>query len=433
MHQTIEYTTELLHKKQVSHFEITAHTSVGTSLSVRMGELENSVRYQNQALEINVVCEGKSGSCSTVDISKKGIGFAVENAISLATFSEADEYNTLAPPELLATGSVDLDLYHPYALSAEEALKVAKECEKAALDQEHITNSDGAEVASFSGTSYYANSYGILLEHPSSSHSLNCAVIASDKGDMQTAYEYDNALVWQELSLASEIGKSAAEKANNKLNPQVIASGEYPVIFANTISSSLISSMLAALSGRAQYKKSSFLLDSIDTAILPEGVDIIEKPLAPRTIGARFFDTDGVQKRQQFFVQDGRVQSYILSQYSANKLGLNTTANAGGTSNVWVQSRFTPSVGEMIASMDKGIIIDELMGQGVNLITGDYSRGASGFMIENGIITYPVAGITIASNLRDMLANISIATDVDMRKNIKVGAVRIESMTVAGN
>ncbi len=435
MKDTITRTAELLHTKGVDSFELNAHTSIGTSFSVRMGEVENSTRYENQGLDITITNEGKSASISTVDISQNGITSAIEQVVSLATFSSVDEYNTLAPKELMPTQQVELDLYHPYDLTSSEGIKRALVCENGALAHKQVINSEGCEVASFYGTSYYFNSHDILLTQQKSSHSLALSVIASDaKGNMQTAYEYDNALAINELTSPEIIGSKCGDTATRKLNPQTISSGKYPVVLYHTVSASFIGSIFSALSGRAQYKKSSFLLDSLDSIILPEHMSITESPLTPHTIGARYFDSDGVVKTKRTFIDHGRVASYVLSQYSANKLGMTTTGNAGGVSNVRVDSAEIKTFNELIWGIDKGILVDEMFGQGVNYTTGDYSRGVCGFMIENGVITYPVSGITIAGNLKDMYQNITaIADDVDMRKNIKVGSVLLSSMTIAGS
>jgi PmbA protein len=433
MQHILEQTIGFLKNKNLSHFELSASKSIGTSVSVRKGEIEDSVRYQNQGLEINVVKDGKSGSCSTVDLSKNGLENAINKAISLTQFSSVDEFNTLADKDLMAWDEVDLDLYHPYNLSKDEGFNLAKECEEAALENKQIVNSDGAEASSFSSTNYYANSHNFIAQQQTSSHSINCSVIAGKSDEMQTAYDYDSAIIYKKLKNPSEVGRLAAKNAADKLNPQVIKSGNYPVIFSNKISSSIISHILSALSGRAQYKKSSFLLDSLNTIILPENISIYENPIVKQTVGARFFDGDGVQKKEQNFIENGRVKSYILSQYSANQLGMQTTANAGGVNNIEILTN-NYSFNDLLNAHQKVIIVDELMGQGVNLITGDYSRGVSGFMVENGEIIHPVAGITIASNLKDMLKNIQmIADDKDLRKNIKVGSILINQMMIAGN
>jgi PmbA protein len=265
-------------------------------------------------------------------------------------------------------------------------------------------------------------------------HSLNCSVIAKQDKDMQTAYEYTVALDAQDLQAPEWVGDRVAKLAIGKLGARSLASQKCPVIFSPRVSSGLFSQLIGALSGASQYKKATFLLDSIDKLILPESISILEKPFSKKTIGAKAFDRDGVLKRQQYFVENGQVKSYVLSQYSANQLGLKTTANSGGVNNLIIEHQFTGDLDDMIKLMDKGLVVTELMGQGVNGTTGDYSRGATGFWIENGEIQYPVSGITIAGNLKDMLLGIEhVGTDVDYRGNIKVGSVLINQMTIAGD
>jgi PmbA protein len=250
---------------------------------------------------------------------------------------------------------------------------------------------------------------------------------------MQTAYEYTTALDANELEASQKVGKKAAKLAQQKLGARSIPSQKCPVIFTSRLSGGLFSQLLGALGGSRQYKKSTFLLNSVDTIVLPEDISLREHPFAKKTLGAKAIDRDGVLKRAQYFVENGRVKSFVMGQYSANQLGLKTTANAGGVSNVIVESNFDGGLDEMIKTMDKGLVVTELMGQGVNGTTGNYSRGALGFWVENGEIQYPVSGLTIAGNLKDMLLGIvSVGNDVDYRSNIKVGSVLIEQMTIAG-
>ncbi|MEO1941104.1 MAG: metallopeptidase TldD-related protein [Candidatus Thioglobus sp.] len=314
-----------------------------------------------------------------------------------------------------------------------DSIELATQCEAAALDQDDISNSDGAEVSSFQGEGLYANSNGMMSVQKGAKHSLSCSVIAKKNKDMQTGYEYTAALDAQDLEAPALVGKKAAKLAADKLGARSLSSRKCPVIFSPRLSGGLFSQLIGALAGARQYKKSTFLLNSIDQIVLPETISVLENPFALKTIGAKAFDRDGVLKRKQYFVESGQVKSYVLSQYSANQLGLQTTANSGGVNNLIIEHQFKGDLSDMIKTMDKGVLVTELMGQGVNTTTGDYSRGALGFWVENGEIQYPVSGITIAGNLKDMLLGIEqIGTDVDHRNNIKVGSIMINQMTIAG-
>jgi PmbA protein len=327
----------------------------------------------------------------------------------------------------------DLELYHPWNLDAKESVDIAMECEQIALEQPEIDNSDGAELASFKGESIYANSSGLIAELQNTKHTLFCSLIAKRNDEMQTAYEYGIALDSNDLTSASQIGLRAAKLAQEKLGSRHLNPQKCPIIFTSRQSSGLFSQLLGALSGSRQYKKTSFLLDSLGKEVLPKTINIYEDPLQVKTIGARAFDQDGVLKRKQFFIESGRVSSYIMGQYSANQLGLESTANAGGVSNCCVDANFDGGLVELTKGMGRGLIVTDLMGHGINITTGNYSRGASGFWVENGEIQYPVSGITIAGNLKSMMRNIiSVGSDVDIRSNLKVGSTLISEMTISG-
>ncbi|RUM85050.1 MAG: peptidase U62, partial [Candidatus Thioglobus sp.] len=347
--------------------------------------------------------------------------------------TQEDPFSGLAPKDLMAFDVPDLDLYHPWDLDAQHSIDLAKACEEIALEQDEIDNSEGAEVSSFQGEGLYANSNGLIAAQSSTRHSLNCSLIAKRGDDMQTAYEYTTALDANDLESPQQVGMKAALLAQQKLGAQSLTSQKCPVIFTSRLSGGLFAQLLGALGGSRQYKKSTFLLNSIDQIVIPESLSLFEQPFAKKTLGAKAFDHDGVLKREQYFVENGRVKSYVMGQYSANQLGLKTTANSGGTNNVNVTANFDGGLEAMIKAMDKGLVVTELMGQGVNATTGDYSRGALGFWVENGEIQYPVSGITIAGNLKEMLLGIEhVGTDIDHRSNLKVGSVLINQMTIAG-
>ncbi len=433
LEKTAQLAIELLKKYQVSDYEIALESSSGVSTSVRLGKVETLQYHLDQNFEINVYFGKKKGHASSVDVSKNSLDKTIESACLIAKYTQDDPFNGLAPKELMAFDAPDLDLYHPWDLDAQHSIDIAIACEEAALAQDEINNSEGAEVSSFQGESLYANSNGLIATQNATSHSLSCSLIAQRGDDMQTAYEYTTALDANELEASQKVGKKAAKLAQQKLGARSIPSQKCPVIFTSRLSGGLFSQLLGALGGSRQYKKSTFLLNSIDTIVLPEDISLREHPFAKKTLGAKAIDRDGVLKRAQYFVENGRVKSFVMGQYSANQLGLKTTANAGGVSNVIVESNFDVGLDEMIKTMDKGLVVTELMGQGVNGTTGNYSRGALGFWVENGEIQYPVSGLTIAGNLKDMLLGIvSVGNDVDYRSNIKVGSVLIEQMTIAG-
>jgi PmbA protein len=433
LEKTAQLAIELLKKYQVSDYEIALESSSGVSTSVRLGKVETLQYHLDQNFEINVYFGKKKGHASSVDISKSSFDKTIESACLIAKYTQDDPFNGLAPKELMAFDAPDLDLYHPWDLDAQHSIDIAIACEEAALAQDEINNSEGAEVSSFQGESLYANSNGLIATQNATSHSLSCSLIAQRGDDMQTAYEYTTALDANELEASQKVGKKAAKLAQQKLGARSMPSQKCPVIFTSRLSGGLFSQLLGALGGSRQYKKSTFLLNSIDTIVLPEDISLREHPFAKKTLGAKAIDRDGVLKRAQYFVENGRVKSFVMGQYSANQLGLKTTANAGGVSNVIVESNFDGGLDEMIKTMDKGLVVTELMGQGVNGTTGNYSRGALGFWVENGEIQYPVSGLTIAGNLKDMLLGIvSVGNDVDYRSNIKVGSVLIEQMTIAG-
>ncbi len=433
LEQNVQLAIELLAQHQVSDYEISLSTSVGTSTAVRLGEVETLQHHLDKGFDVNVYLGQKKGHASSVDLSKDSLNKTIESACLIAKYTQDDPFNGLAPKALMAFEAPDLDLHHPWDLDARHSIELAKECEAIALQQNDIDNSEGAEVSSFQGEDWYANSNGLVAMQNSTRHSLSCVLIAKHDDDMQTAYEYTTALDASDLQSPKQIGMNAAVLAQKKLGAQPLSARKCPVIFIPRLSNGLFAQLLGALGGSRQYKKSTFLLNSYEQLVLPEGISVFENPLVKKTLGAKAFDQDGVLKRQQYFVQDGRVKSYVMSQYSANQLGLKTTANAGGTNNVSVEANFDGGLDEMIKSMGKGLVVTELMGQGVNATTGDYSRGALGFWVENAEIQYPVSGITIAGNLADMLLGvIYVGTDVDKRSNMKVGSVLVNRMTIAG-
>lgn len=433
LENTAQLAIDLLKKHEITDYEISLSSSSGVSTTIRLGKVETLEYHLDKSFDINVYMGHKKGHASSVDLSKQGIGKTIESACLIAKYTQNDEFNGLAPKELMAFNPPDLDLYYPWDLDPSDSIELAMRCETAALEQKHIDNSDGAELSSFQGKGLYVNSHGMMAEQQSAKHSLHCAIIAKQDKDMQTAYEYTVALDNNDLELPEVVGQKAAKLAINKLGARSLTSQTCPVIFTPRLSGGLFSQLMGALSGARQYKKSTFLLDSVEQKVMPSDVSLLENPLVKKTIGAKAFDQDGVLKRRQYFVKDGQVQSYIMGQYSANQLGLKTTANAGGVNNVMIEHGFKGGLDEMIKDMHQGLVVTELMGQGVNEITGNYSRGALGFWVDNGKIQYPVSGITIAGNLKEMLLGIEgIGSDIDQRNNLKVGSVLVNQMTIAG-
>jgi len=433
LEQTTQLAIDLINKQQATDFEISVAESSGVSTNVRLGEVETLQYHLDTSFDINVYFGQNKGHASSVDLSKQSLQKAIESACLIAKYTQEDPFNGLAPKDRMAWDAPELDLYHPWDLDAKYSIELAKECEAIALEQAEIDNSDGAELSSFEGTSFYANSNGLIAKAKSTRHSLHCSLIAKRNSEMQTAYDYSSTLDAQDLLSAKQIGLSAAKLAQQKLGTKSLKSQKCPVIFTSRQSAGLFSQLLGALSGSRQYKKSSFLQDSLGEIVLPEAIGIFEDPLQSKIIGARAFDQDGVAKQKQFFVEQGRVASYIMGQYSANQMGLESTANSGGASNCQVSITFDGALNELVSEMHKGLLVTDLMGHGINATTGDYSRGAQGFWVENGQIQYPVSGITIAGNLKTMFNNISaISNDIDLRSNIKVGSTLISEMTVAG-
>jgi PmbA protein len=340
LEQTAHTAIELLKKYKVSDYELLLDSSSGVSTAVRLGEVETLQYHLDKGFEINVFFGKKKGHASSVDVSKDSLDKTIKSACLIAKYTQDDPFNGLAPKELMAFDTPDLDLYHPWDLDAQHSIDIAKACEEAALAQDEIDNSEGAEVSSFQGEGLYANSNGLIVTQSSTRHSLNCVLIAKRGDDMQTAYEYTTALDANALETPQLLGKKAAKLAQQKLGARSLASQKCPVIFTPRVSGGLFSQLLGALGGSSQYKKSTFLLNSIDKIVLPEDISFREYPFAKKTLGAKAIDRDGVLKREQYFIEDGRVKSYIMGQYSANQLGLQTTANAGGVSNAIVESNF---------------------------------------------------------------------------------------------
>ena len=405
----------------------------GLSVSARMGDVETIEFHCDQGIGVTVYFGQQKGSASTNDVSPDSLRETVKAACSIARYASADEYAGLPDPALLATEFPDLDLNHPWGIDAEQAITLAIECENAArFYDKAITNSEGASVNSHQGTRVFGNSLGFLQGYQSSRHSISCSVLAGAGDAMQRDYWYSVARNPSLLETAQFVGEKAAQRTLARMDARSLSTRQCPVLFAPEMASGLIGSLLGAISGSSLYRKSSFLLDSLETQILPDFVRIHEQPLLVGGMGSASYDAEGVATKARDIVSDGILRSYVLSTYSARKLGMQTTGNAGGVHNLTVESGEQDFAG-MLNLLGTGLLVTELMGQGVNRVTGDYSRGASGFWVENGVIQYPVQEITIAGNLKTMLRNlVAIGNDVDLRGNLRVGSILLEQMAIAG-
>lgn len=422
-------------KLGVDQAEVSIHQGTGLSINVRLGELETIEKHNDAQLSVSVYKDHKTGVASSADLTQQGLQDTVEAAASIAGFTEADECLGLADKELMATEFPDLELYHPWQKSEKELVELALECEQSALtSDDRVTNSEGASVSSYSGSSVYANTHGFSHETKGSRHSLSCSVIGQEKDSMQRDYWYDSNRNPNGLQNAQEIGVMAAQRTVRRLQARKVPSCEVPVIYEAGAAKSLLGHLLGAIRGGAIYKKASFMLDKLDQQVLPDFVTINENPHLLGGAGSASFDQEGVATQsKRTIVEQGQLLSYVLGSYTSRKLNLSTTANAGGVRNVTVTNT-GQKLHELISDMGRGLLVTELIGSGINSVTGDYSRGAAGFWVEHGEIQYPVEEITIAGNLLSMYQQIvAIGNDVDRRGNTQCGSILLEKMTIAGS
>jgi PmbA protein len=405
----------------------------GLSANVRKGEIDKLEYERDKGLSITVFIDGQKGSSSTSDFSETAIKTSVEAAIGIAKYASRDEYAGLADAELMATEFPDLDLYHPWSISPEAAIDLAIECEQAAFDEDkRISNSDGSVVSTYSGLNIYGNTNNFINGWNWSSHTIDCTVIAEDSNGMQRDGWYSKARDYNDLESVKDISQEATKRTVARLGSRKLTTRQAPVIFEAPIASGLFSALITAIAGGSLYRRASFLLDKKGEQIFSDHINIVERPYILKALGSAPFDNDGVATRERDIIKDGVLQDYVLSAYSARKLGLQTTGNAGGVHNLVIESG-KETLDELIKKMDTGLLITDMIGFGVNQITGDYSRGASGFWVENGELVYPVEEITVAGNLVDMYKNIiGIGNDVDPRGNVLTGSVLMDTMTIAG-
>ena len=407
----------------------------GLSVSTRLQEIENVEFTNDGALGISVYLGQQKGNASTSDLSEEAIKNTVEAALAIAKYTSPDDCTGLADKELMAFEAPDLALYHSANVDVEQATKLALEAEKSALEYDaKIVNSNGASFNSHTGVRVYGNTHGMLQSYLSSRYSLSCSVIGGELDQLENDYEYTVSREFDALSSADWVGQNCAKKVIARLNPQKLTTREVPVIFLNDVATGLISHLTGAISGGSLYRKSSFLLDHLGKQVLPDWFQISERPHLLKRLASTPFDSEGVRTQDLEIIQDGVLQTYLLTSYSGRKMGMQSTGHAGGIHNWLVKPNLMGGLTALLRQMGTGLLVTDVMGQGVNIVTGDYSRGAAGFWVENGEIQYPVAEITIAGQLQDMLKNIvSVADDVEHRSNIQTGSILLDKMKISGN
>lgn len=420
-------------KQGASACEAALSIDDGLSVTARLGDVETIEHHCDQGLGVTVYFGQRKGSASSTDLSPASIRETVMAACSIARFASEDEFAGLPEQAALATEFPDLALCHPWAINANQAKAIAMECEQAARNYHtDISNSEGATVNTHQGINVFGNSLGFIQGYDSTRHSISCSVLGQRGISMQRDYWYSVARNALDLESASAIGLKAAERTIKRLDARRISTRQCPVLYSPEVSGGLIGAFLGAISGGSLYRKTSFLLDSLGQQVFPSFVRIHEQPLLKNALGSSAYDAEGVTTQTRDIVRDGIVQGYVLSSYSARKLGMQTTGNAGGVHNLQL-SAGNDDFAAMLKRLDTGLLVTELMGQGVNSVTGDYSRGASGFWVERGEIQYPVEEITIAGNLKNMFKNIvAVGNDIDLRGNIRCGSILLEQMSIAG-
>jgi PmbA protein len=406
----------------------------GLSVTVRLGEVETLEYQRDRSMGITVYVGGRKGSASTADLAWPAVADTVHKALSIARFTARDEFAGLADAVLMARDVPDLDLCHPWAIDAEGAIELARACEAAALAVDpRVSNSEGGSVSTHRGLRVYGNSHGFVGGYPHTGHSISCVVLAQEGDDMQRDYWYDSARVASGLEPVESIGRRAARRALDRLGARKLTTRRAAVLFVPQQARGLIGHFVGAIRGGPQYRRSSFLLDAVGEQLFPDWVSMRERPHLPRALGSAPFDSEGVATRERELVRAGVLTGYVLDAYAARKLGTVTTGNAGGVHNLEVAGG-SDDFESMLARLGTGLMVTELMGQGVNGVTGDYSRGATGFWVENGAIAYPVHEVTIAGNLRDMYRGlVAIGADVDLRGGIRTGSILLSEMMIAGD
>jgi PmbA protein len=419
-----------------SQAEVDVSLQQGLNVTVRLGEVETVEYQRDRALGITVYFNQAKGSASSADLRPEAVREMVRKACAIARFTARDEFAGLADADDMAREVPDLALYHEWDLSPEDAIEMARACEAAGLVVDRrVNNSEGATVSTHRGVRVYGNSHGFLAGYPSTSHSVSCVLLAQDGDDMQRDYWYSSARSPTGLDTLESIGRKAGERAVARLGARQLGTRKAPVLFAADLARGFFGHMVSAVQGSSQYRKSSFLLDAAGTQVLPSHVHMHERPHLRGAVASSPFDAEGVATRDRDLIHQGVLQGYVLGSYSARKLGLKTTGNADGIHNLLVSSsNGAQDFTQLLATMGTGFYVTELMGQGVNGVTGDYSRGATGFWVEGGEIRFPVHEVTIAGNLRQMYQGVrAIGSDVDERGAIRTGSVLLDEVTIAGN
>lgn len=432
LYDLARYVNKQAKAKGASESEVEIDVDAGTSVSVRLKELESITLNNDKSLSITVYFGKKRGIATTSDFSKEAIESCLAAACDIAKFTGEDKAFGLASSKLYPKKEMELDLYHPFEDSQDAMIAKVLVVEKTALSfDKKISNSEGANFSTSNNLFVQANSNGFIGGFPSSRHTISCSVIAKDSSGMQRDYSYSNSRKITNLQSLEEIGETSAQRALNRLMPKPIKTGRYPVIFESQVATSLVSSIVSASSGSNQYRKTSFLLNSLDKKIASENLTINEDPYLRHGNATTYFDGEGVYVKPRVVVDKGFLKGYFLSSYSARRLKMQTTGNAGGAHNL-IASSSSHSFKELIKKMGRGLVVTELMGQGLNMVTGDYSRGVAGFWVEEGAIVHAVEEITIAGNMRDMLLNISnIGNDTYKNGSQYIGSVLIDEMTIA--
>ncbi len=420
-----------------SEAEVGVSVDTGLSVTARMREVETLEYHRDRGMGVTVYRGKRKGSASTADLSAAAIRESVAKAYSIAGFTAEDPCAGLPDADTLARDIPDLDLNHPWGIEPDVARDLAVACEAGALDADpRISNSEGATLSSHQGLRVFGNSLGFVAGYASTMHSLSCAVVGEQNGEMQRDYWYSSVRDYRDMDSPASIGARAAKRTLERLGARQISTCVAPVLFVPELARGLIGSFLGAIRGGSQYRRSSFLLDAAGQKVFPDWFRCTEHPHLLKALGSAPFDSEGVQTRDRTLVDQGVLTGYVLSTYSARKLGLKTTGNAGGVHNLMVEPGSATGAHDhaaLLGQMDRGLVVTELMGSGINGVTGDYSRGAAGFWVENGQLAYPVHEITIAGNLKDMYQHVvAVGSDVDVRGGIRTGSILLESMTIAG-
>lgn len=412
--------------------EVAVNQNTGLSVGVRQGEVETVELNRDQGFGITLYLGQRKGSASTSDTSDEAIRSTVEAALAIARHTSADPCAGLADAALMARELPELDLYHPWALTAEDAIERALACEAAALAMDPRLTSDSANISSQQGCRVYGNSHGFIGSSLGSRHSASAVLIVNTEQGMQRDYWYTVDRQASQLMSAEALGRKAAERTLARVGARAVKTARVPVLFAADQAAGLLAQLIGSISGGAVYRQATFLLDAMDSQIFPEWVTVDERPRIPRALGSTTFDGDGLATRAQAFVEQGALRSWVLSTYSGRRLKLPSTANAGGVHNLHISAN-AGDLTALLEEMGTGLLVTELMGQGVNGVTGDYSRGAGGFWVENGVISHPVREVTIAGNLRDMFRNLRcVGSDTERRGNYLTGSWLVDGMTVGG-